>query len=322
MTASPVTSDSTANRLPANHLTASHLTLGPLLFHWPEQKRRDFYFRIADEADIDAVYLGEVVCSKRDPFFEPYYEEVEKRLTGAGKEVVRSTLALVTTPREMQITRALCDAAQGLIEANDVASIEAINGKPFVIGPLVNVFNEGALAFLAGKGAKRLATLSELSLSAMQALARAARKLGMETEVPVFGRQHLSLSMRCYHARAHGLHKDGCQYVCQADPDGMPVQTLDGQDFIAVNGVQTLSHGFVALVQELDELQKAGVSHFRLSPHDTDMPAVARIFRAALNGATDSTETLKRLKSLMPNVNFVNGYAQGTKGMAWEDSAA
>lgn len=301
---------------------SSRITLGPLLFHWPEQKRRDFYFRIADEADIDTVYLGEVVCSKRDPFFEPYYEEVEERLAKAGKEVVRSTLALITTQREMQATRDICDMAKGMIEANDVASIEAINGKPFVIGPLVNVFNEGALAFLTQKGAKRLATLSELSLSAMKSLTEAAKKLGMETEVPVFGRQHLSISMRCYHARAHGLHKDGCQYVCQTDPDGMPVQTLDGQDFIAVNGVQTLSHGYVALTQELGELQKAGVTHYRLSPHDADMAAVAQTFRAALNGATEPSETLNKLQALMPNVNFINGYAQGMKGMAWEETAA
>lgn len=298
---------------------STKLTLGPLLFHWPEQKRRDFYFRIADEANIDTVYLGEVVCSKRDPFFEPYYEEVEERLTKAGKEVVRSTLALITTPREMQATRDLCNSAKGMVEANDVASVEAIGGKPFVIGPLVNVFNEGALAFLARKGAKRLATLSELSLSAIHTLTKAAKALVMETEVPVFGRQHLSISMRCYHARAHGLHKDGCHYVCETDPDGMPVQTLGGQDFIAVNGVQTLSHGAVALTQELGDLQRMGVTHFRLSPHNTDMVEVANTFRAALDGKTDSQETLDRLRKLMPNMSFINGYAQGVKGMAWEE---
>ena len=47
----------------------SALTLGPILFNWKPERRRDFYFRIADEAPIDCVYLGEVVCSKREPFF-------------------------------------------------------------------------------------------------------------------------------------------------------------------------------------------------------------------------------------------------------------
>ncbi len=48
----------------------AQLTLGPLLYHWDAEKRRDFYFKIADEAPVDCVYLGEVICSKREPYFE------------------------------------------------------------------------------------------------------------------------------------------------------------------------------------------------------------------------------------------------------------
>ena len=40
----------------------SALTLGPLLFNWKLERRRDFYFRVADEAPVDCVYLGEVVA--------------------------------------------------------------------------------------------------------------------------------------------------------------------------------------------------------------------------------------------------------------------
>ena len=29
------------------------------------------------------------------------------------------------------------------------------------------------------------------------------------------------VSMRCYHARSLGLHKDNCQFVCERDPDGL-----------------------------------------------------------------------------------------------------
>ena len=38
----------------------SELTLGPLLFNWQPEAWRDFYFRIADEAPVTTVYLGEV----------------------------------------------------------------------------------------------------------------------------------------------------------------------------------------------------------------------------------------------------------------------
>jgi len=42
----------------------SALTLGPLLFNWNPEQRRDFYARIADEAPVDCVYLGEVILLK------------------------------------------------------------------------------------------------------------------------------------------------------------------------------------------------------------------------------------------------------------------
>ena len=52
---------------------AAEITLGPVLFNWQPERWRDFYFRIADEAPVATVYLGETVCSKRAPLFEPHY---------------------------------------------------------------------------------------------------------------------------------------------------------------------------------------------------------------------------------------------------------
>lgn len=43
-------------------------TLGPVFFHWPPN--RLFYRRIADEAPIERVHIGEVVCGKRMPRHE------------------------------------------------------------------------------------------------------------------------------------------------------------------------------------------------------------------------------------------------------------
>ena len=58
------------------------LTLGPIAYHWSAEMRRDFYARIADEAPIDDVYLGEVICSKRAPFHEPDLTGIIERLHG------------------------------------------------------------------------------------------------------------------------------------------------------------------------------------------------------------------------------------------------
>ncbi len=303
---------------PPQRREKSRLTLGPLLYHWPAEKRRDFYFRIADEADIDEVFLGEVVCSKREPFFEPFLSETAERLRAAGKRVVYSTFALITTPRELDSVRAK-NAPDALIEVNDMAAVQALDGKPFAIGPLINVFNEGALDFLARKGAVRLVTLPELSAESIGILAKAAKARGIEVEVPVFGRQTLSVSMRCYHARSLGLHKDNCQFVCERDPDGLPVGTLSGQDILTINGVQTMSHGYLALLKDLAGLRKMGVGAFRLSPQDTDMVRVAEIYRAALDGKDDPGALLDELREELPSTPFINGYMRGGRGLDWAE---
>ncbi len=290
------------------------LTLGPLLFHWPAEERRDFYLRIADEAPLEVVYLGEVVCSKRSPFFEPYLSEVVARLERAGKEVVRSTLALIMNERELEAVRALAARTDGLVEANDIACAALLAGRPHAIGPFVNVYNEATLGWLVGNGATRVTLPAELPAPALAVLAKAAR--GAALEVQVFGRLPLALSARCYHARAHGLHKDGCQYVCGEDRDGMDIETLDGRPFLTVNGTQTMSYTCVNLVHELAELGGMGIECFRLWPQAHDMVAVAATFRAVLDGREDPGAAAARLGELADLAPFSNGYFHGVEGVA------
>lgn len=76
------------------------LTMGPVLFNWPSEIWSDFYARLADEAPIDTVHVGEVVCSKRLPFYLDAVAGTVERLQRGGKKVVFSTLALITLQRE------------------------------------------------------------------------------------------------------------------------------------------------------------------------------------------------------------------------------
>lgn len=297
-------------------MSGAKLTVGPVLFNWRPDVWRDFYFRLADEAAVDTVHLGEVVCSKRQPFFAPHLPEVMDRLTAAGKEVVLSSLALVMSDRERDAMRALAaDAGDRLVEANDLAIAADLAGRPHMIGPFVNVYNEGTLAYLAGKGARRVCLPAELPLETLTILAAGG---AAEIEVQAFGRLPLALSARCYHARSRNLHKDGCQYVCGQDPDGMAVDTMDGKPFLTVNGTQTMSSRYANLLGDLGGLQKAGIHRFRLWPQDCDMVAVAGLFRRLLDDRLDAGEAAGVLADLVPpGVEFANGYVHGREGHAF-----
>jgi len=291
----------------------SELSMGPVLFNWSPDKWRDFYFRIADEAPVQSVYVGEVVCSKRQPFFDAVIGDVIERLQAAGKEVVLSTLALVMAARESGMVRELAASGEFMVEANDIAAVALLSGKAHVIGPFINVYNEGTRDVLMSKGAIRICLPFELPARSIAAIADGASGR-VELEVQAFGRVPLAISARCYHARARGLAKDSCQFVCAEDPDGMAVDTLDGTPFLTVNGTQTLSRTCQVLGREMTDLRRMGVTRFRLSPMDMDMVAVAQGFRAVLDGKMESTELAHVLQSFMPDVAFSNGFFHGREG--------
>lgn len=294
-------------------MDASKLSLGPVVYNWAPKKWRDFYFQIADEAPVDTVYLGEIVCSKRQPFFEPVIADVVARLDAAGKEVIFSTLALVMTQRELDAIRDLSETPDIMVEANDISAISLLKGKPHVIGPMINVYNEGTLVFLAGLGAVRVCLPFELPSDSLAKIA-AARPADTELEVQVFGKSPLAISARCYHARSRGLSKDSCQYVCAEDPTGMLVETLYGVSFLTVNGTQTLSNACELLLGELQELNDMGISRFRLSPVGLNMVPIINQYRDLLDGKLDMASAGENLRGLLPDMSLANGFFHGIEG--------
>ena len=292
-------------------MTAHLLTLGPVLFNWAPDSWRDFYFRIADEAPVDVVFLGEVVCSKRAPLFADRTAAVVERLSAAGKRVVRSTPILVTSDAERAALREMA-ATSDPLEANDLGAVALLDGRPHAIGPYVNVYNETTLAWAAGRGAESVTLNPELPAASVGVLAAAGNRLGVAIEVQVFGRMPLAISARCYHARSHGLHKDSCRYVCAEDPDGLAVETLDAQPFLAINGTQTLSHACLNLAADLDKLKALGVTRFRLSPQTVNMVRVARAFHDLLEGRDPGVDAA----ALSDPIPAANGFFHDREGAA------
>jgi collagenase-like PrtC family protease len=290
------------------------LTLGPIAYHWSAEERGDFYARIADEAAVDEVYLGEVICSKRAPFHEPDLPATIERLERGGKAVILSSLAEVMLKRERKATEDLAAMEAPEVEINNVAGLYSRGKRPHRIGPFMNAYNEATISWMAAQGATHVCLPTELPAEAIAVAAKAARDMGLGVEVQVFGRASLAVSARCYHARAHGKTRDNCQFVCENDPDGMPLRTTDDRPILRINGIQTQSESYVDLLPETGRLTACGVSHLRLVPQAVDMVAVADIFRCALNRALDVAEAEVRLRGLCEGTRFSNGFYHGQAG--------
>ena len=93
-----------------------------------------------------------------------------------------------------------------------------------------------------------------------------------------------------------------------ADPDGLPVDTLDDERFLVVNGVQTLAYACTNLIMDLDDLAQADIASLRLSPQHCDMVAVASTFREVLDGKMPAEEGLRELTAIYPDVPTTNNF--------------
>ncbi len=297
------------------------LTVGANQFFWTADNWSALYDELTT-APVDRVVLGEVVCSKRLPFYQDRIPEAVARLVDAGKEVALTSLALITLKRERKLTAALAEMGV-TIEINDLTALAHLpKGADFWVGPLVNVYNEGTLTWLAGLGASRVCLPPELPLASVKALTSAAADLGVAIEVWGHGRLPLAISGRCYHARLHKRTKDNCQFACEDDPDGLEVRTLDDQPFMAMNGVQTLSGSYACVDHQVELLTKAGVSALRLSPQSQGFLRVCELYRDRVSGAKPAGSVADEARKLVPDANLSDGFLTGDNGASWSQDIA
>jgi collagenase-like PrtC family protease len=292
------------------------LTIGPNPFFWQAARVRAFYANLA-QSEAARVVLGEVVCSKRLPFWQEEIPQAVETLLDTGKDVAITSLGLITLKRERKLTADLMD--MGLpVEVNDLSALYYLpKGYSFWVGPLVNVYNDSTLKFLAERGATRVCLPPELPMSAVAELCAVGRDLGVAIEVWGHGRLPLAISGRCYHARLHDRAKDSCQFVCGEDPDGREVETLDDQKFLVVNGVQTLSHTTATVAAQVEELEAIGVASLRLSPQIGDFSGLIERYVGRLSGRLTAAELIAYLNGFEPAMDLSDGFLAGRYGAEW-----
>ena len=243
-------------------------------------------------------------------------------LQAGGKQVALTSLALITLKRERKLTADLLDL--GLpVEVNDLSALHHIpQGVPFWVGPLVNVYNEGTLRWLARRGGTRICLPPELPMASVAVLAKVAQAEGVALEVWGHGRLPLAISGRCYHARLHERAKDSCQFVCEQDPDGRDVDTLEGQRFLSVNGVQTLSQAYACMADHAAELRDMGVSALRLQPQSVGFEGVCKAYSRLLASELTPAALLENLRLAHADMQFCDGFGRGAAGASWQGRAA
>ena len=290
------------------------IAVGPLLYYWPRASVLAFYDEIAT-GPADIVYLGETVCSRRHELRAADWLAVAELLRGAGKEVVLSSLALLESSADVTALRRLAQNGRFDIEANDMGAVQLAEGRPFVAGPHLNVYNGGTLTLLHELGARRWVMPLEMSRKSLDVL-QAARPAGMETEVFVLGRMPLAFSARCFTARHRNLPKDDCRFSCIAHPDGLRMDTREGQPFLVLNGIQTQSAAVYDLSGQFDELVASGVDVLRISPQSQHTARIVAHFDALRRGleAEDITP-------LLPDAPC-DGYWHGRPGLELRGRAA
>ncbi len=300
---------------------AIDLTVGPNPFFWEAAAVRTFYQDLA-ASPVSQVVLGEVVCSKRLPFWQDEIAQATDALLLAGKAVAISTLALVTLKRERKATAALAEI--GLpVEVNDLTALHSLpKGQAFWVGPLINVYNEGTLRWLVSRGATRVCLPPELPLDSIAVLARLGRELGVAVEVWGHGRLPLAISGRCYHARLHDRAKDNCQFVCGLDPDGREVDTVDSQKFLVVNGVQTLSQSTASMAYQTEALHEAGVTSLRLSPQSDNFIGICSAYAERIAGRITAADLAALLIPHVPGGRLSDGFVRGDFGAHWSGAPA
>ena len=283
-------------------------SMGNLQFYWEKDTVLDFYQKVAD-SNVEHVYLGESVCSKRRELRLDDWLEVGRELSKKGKSVVLSSLALLEAKSELATLKKVCLNGELNVEANDFGAVEILTDAkiPFVAGAALNIYNQHDLKVLLDRGMQRWVIPVELSRDWLVNVIAGCEELGIrdriETEVYGYGYLPLAYSARCFTARSEDRPKDQCGLCCIKYPDGRKIDSQEGLELFRMNGIQTMSGSIQNLVNDLPSMEGL-VDIVRMSPHSLEVFDWLDTFQQAV-----------RDNKRIPLQGYCNGYWHKIEGM-------
>lgn len=283
-------------------------SMGNIQFYWDKESTNDFYQKLAD-SNVEHVYLGESVCSKRRELRLGDWIEIGSELSKKDKSVVLSSLALLEAKSELATLKKVCLNGELSVEANDFGAVEILSKAkiPFVAGAALNIYNQYDLKILLDRGMQRWVAPVELSRDWLLNVSNGCEELGIkdkfETEVYGYGYLPLAYSARCFTARSENRPKDQCGLCCIKYPEGRKVDSQEGAELFRMNGIQTMSGTIQNLINDLPSMTGL-VDIVRMSPHSLEVFDWLDKFQSALvNHRRISLE------------GFCNGYWHKIEGM-------
>ena len=290
------------------------LSLGAIQFYWPKQTVYAYYEQIAN-TDVDIVYLGETVCSRRHELRLADWIAIADNLAASGKEALLASQTLLESEADLKRLRKIASQKKFAIEANDMGAVKLARDHqlPFVAGAPLNIYNENTLALLRRLGAYRWVAPAELSRDKLATLLAGCADPG-EAELFAWGKMPLAYSSRCFTARHYNLNKDNCQFRCIEHTHGMTMDTREKEPFLTINGIQTMSYGSQCLLAHHADIAALGVAIMRLSPQLDHMPRIIELHRQVIAGQVPIAEALRELEPIATGT-LVDGYWHGNPGI-------
>jgi collagenase-like PrtC family protease len=290
------------------------ISLAAIPYFWSKENYQAFYQQVA-RTQVDIVYLGETVCSKRRSMKFQDWWDIAESLQHAGKQVVLSTMTLLEAESELSYLSKIARQKDFLIEANDMAAVQVAseNGNPFVSGAAINLYNNRALSLLNKLGMRRWCVPVELGREDLSPMLTHAHSLDVEVEYQVFGRMPLAHSARCFTARHHQLAKDDCRFKCLDYEQGILVKTQEGDSFAQINGIQMQSAKVSNLLDRWQEMEAIGIDVLRVVPvNSTDTINAINKLHSMMHGAEANAD------SLGEEYEYCNGYWLQLEGMKYQ----